>query len=64
VTGAVANWEKTFMAALPHLHYQFEPGTRFFYSNMGYAILGAALSRAAGESYTEYVPNTFFNRSA
>jgi CubicO group peptidase (beta-lactamase class C family) len=60
VTGAVANWEKTLIAALPHLHYQFEPGTRFFYSNMGYAILGAALSRAAGESYTEYVPNHIF----
>jgi CubicO group peptidase (beta-lactamase class C family) len=60
VTGPVANWEKTLIAALPHLHYQFEPGTRFFYSNIGFAVLGAALSRAAGESYVEYVPKHIF----
>jgi D-alanyl-D-alanine carboxypeptidase len=60
VTGAVADWEKTLIAALPHTHYMFEPGTRFFYSNIGYAILGAALSRAASESYTEYVPKHIF----
>lgn len=55
-TGPVADWEKTLIAALPHTHYIHEPGTRFSYSNIGYAILGAALSRAAGEPYTEYVP--------
>ena len=54
--GPVADWEKTLIAALPHTHYIYEPGTRFSYSNIGYAILGAALSRAAGERYTEYVP--------
>lgn len=59
-TGAVADWEKTLIAALPHLHYQFEPGTRFYYSNMGYAILGAALSRASGESYVEYIQKHIF----
>ena len=59
-SGPVADWEKTLIAALPHLHYQFEPGTRFSYSNMGYAILGAALSRAAGEPYLEYVPKHIF----
>lgn len=55
-TGPVADWEKTLIAALPHTHYVHEPGTRFSYSNIGYAILGAALSRASGEPYTEYVP--------
>ena len=59
-TGPVADWEKTLIAALPHLRYAFEPGTQFSYSNMGYAILGAALSRAAGESYLEYVPKHIF----
>jgi len=54
-TGPVADWEKTLIAALPHTHYIHEPGTRFSYSNIGYAILGAAVSRAAGEPYTEYV---------
>ncbi len=54
-TGRVADWEKTLIAALPHTTYKFEPGTRYSYSNIGYAILGAALERAAGKPYTEYV---------
>jgi CubicO group peptidase (beta-lactamase class C family) len=53
VTGSVANWEKTLIAALPHTHYILEPGTRYLYSNIGFAILGAALARATGEPYTE-----------
>ena len=60
VTGAVADWEKTLIAALPHTHYILEPGTQFSYSNIGYAILGAALSRAAGEPYTTYIPTHIF----
>ncbi|MGA2196291.1 MAG: serine hydrolase [Bryobacteraceae bacterium] len=56
VTGAVGDWEKTLIAALPHTHYILEPGTRYAYSNIGFAILGAALARAAGEPYVEYVP--------
>ena len=60
VTGAVADWEKTLIAALPHVRYEDEPGTRFSYSNIGYAILGAALSRAAGEPYVEYVAKHIF----
>jgi D-alanyl-D-alanine carboxypeptidase len=58
--GPVADWEKTLIAALPHLKYDFEPGTRFSYSNMGFAILGVALERAAGEPYLEYVPKHIF----
>ena len=58
--GQVADWEKTLIAALPHTHYILEPGTRFSYSNIGYAILGAALERAAGESYVEYVSKHIF----
>jgi D-alanyl-D-alanine carboxypeptidase len=58
--GPVSDWEKTLIAALPHTRYAFEPGTRFSYSNIGFAILGAALSRAAGEPYVEYVPKHIF----
>jgi CubicO group peptidase (beta-lactamase class C family) len=54
-TGPVSRWEQTLVAALDDFKYEQEPGTRFIYSNMGYAILGAALSRAAGEPYTDYV---------
>jgi CubicO group peptidase (beta-lactamase class C family) len=60
VAGPVKDWEKTLIAALPHAHYEIEPGTRFSYSNIGFAILGAALARAAGEPYVEYLPKHIF----
>jgi len=58
--GPVSEWESVMIAALPRTKYDFEPGTRFSYSNIGYAILGAALSRAAGQSYVEYVSQKIF----
>ncbi len=58
--GPVADWEKTLISALPHTRFKYEPGTHFFYSNIGYNILGAALSRAAGEPYIQYVQEHIF----
>ena len=60
LTGAVSDWEKVLIAALGDTSYEFEPGTRFSYSNIGYAILGATLGRAAGQSYTSYVQEHIF----
>jgi len=60
VKGPVADWEKMLTAARPHTHFIAEPGTRFSYSNIGYATLGAALGRVAGEPYLEYVPKHIF----
>ena len=59
-TGTVSQWEQILIAALPKLKYEKEPDTHFIYSNIGYAILGAALSRAAGESYTDYIQDHIF----
>jgi len=53
-TGPVSTWEQTLISALPHTSYAYMPGTRFLYSNIGYAILGAALGRAAGVPYTTW----------
>jgi CubicO group peptidase (beta-lactamase class C family) len=58
--GPVSAWEKVLISALPHTKYAYEPDTRYFYSNIGYAILGAALGRAAGQPYTEYVRQHIF----
>jgi CubicO group peptidase (beta-lactamase class C family) len=58
--GPVSEWEKVMIAALPRTKYDFEPDARFSYSNIGYAILGAALSRAAGQSFVDYVSQKFF----
>jgi CubicO group peptidase (beta-lactamase class C family) len=59
--GPVSEWVNVLISALPRLKYQFEPDTRYHYSNIGYAILGASLGRAAGQPFTEYVKANFFD---
>ncbi len=58
--GPVSDWENTLIRALPETRYAFEPGTRFHYSNVGYAILGAALGRCAGRPFVDYVRERIF----
>jgi D-alanyl-D-alanine carboxypeptidase len=58
--GPVSAWEKVLISALPQTKFAYEPDTHYFYSNIGYAILGAALGRAAGQPYTEYVQQQIF----
>jgi CubicO group peptidase (beta-lactamase class C family) len=53
-TGPVNQWESKVLAALAHTRYDYAPGTRFSYSNIGYAALGAALERASGTSYLRW----------
>lgn len=53
-TGPVSDWEKKLFAALPHTSYLSSPGTEYSYSNIGYATLGAALARVAGQPYVEW----------
>lgn len=59
-TGPASDWEKTLIAALPHTNYKFKPGKLFAYSNIGVAILGATLARAAGHPFTDYVSKQIF----
>lgn len=53
--GDVKDWEHVLAMALPRTRVNTEPGTAWLYSNVGYAALGAALERAAGQPYIEYV---------
>ncbi|HEX6749551.1 MAG TPA: serine hydrolase domain-containing protein [Longimicrobium sp.] len=53
--GLPAEWERSLAAALPATSYAAPPGTRYRYSNIGYAILAAALARASGERYVPWV---------
>jgi D-alanyl-D-alanine carboxypeptidase len=53
-TGPVSQWDSTLHLALSHTSIEFTPGTRFQYSNIGYAILGATLGRAAGIPYVRW----------
>ena len=53
--GPASEWLDVVIRALPQVRYEFEPDTRYQYSNIGYAILGASLQRASGKDYMEYV---------
>jgi CubicO group peptidase (beta-lactamase class C family) len=53
--GPVDGWMQTMISALPATDAVSEPGTAYRYSNIGYAILGAAISRAAKASFVDYV---------
>jgi N-acyl-D-amino-acid deacylase len=46
-----------YMAAQP---LQFDPGTRYAYSNFGYLLLGRIIERASGRSYFDYVRSAVF----
>jgi D-alanyl-D-alanine carboxypeptidase len=43
------------MGALSETTLQFDPGSRYAYSNLGYCILGAVIERVTGQSYRDYV---------
>lgn len=53
--GPAALWERRTVDAISHVHFVAGPGTRYGYSNYGYALLALALTRAAGEPYVQYV---------
>ena len=38
----------------------FPPGTKFEYSNVGYALLAAVIERASGQSYAAYLRSVIF----
>lgn len=52
---ALDSWMETLFSSLPATEAVSEPGTTYRYSNVGYAILGAAISRAAKTPFVDYV---------
>lgn len=59
-SGPIAHWHDDLLRALGKTRYIHSPGSRYSYSNIGYAILGAALARAAGQDYIGYVEEHIF----
>lgn len=53
--GSSAKWDQIVLDVLPRVTYAHEPGTKYLYCNIGYALLGVALGRAAGQPFTTYV---------
>lgn len=49
------DFERSVVSVIPQIRLTTEPGVRFTYSNLSYALLGLACSRAAGIAYHDYV---------
>jgi CubicO group peptidase (beta-lactamase class C family) len=54
-SGPIEEWENKVLQSIPLTSFEFEPGERFSYSNIGYGILGVALSHLAQAPFTELV---------
>ena len=59
-TGPIGAWESKILESIPTTRYQTAPGEAYSYSNIGYGILGLALSRAAGRPFMELVEERIF----
>jgi CubicO group peptidase (beta-lactamase class C family) len=53
--GPVRDWRRKLIAALPTTSAVRPPGASYEYSNIGYALLGLAMERAAGRRYEALV---------
>ena len=49
--GARAGWKRKTLASIPLTERRSSPGSAYEYSNVGYAVLGLALERAAGRPF-------------
>ncbi len=58
--GPPDEWENKVLACIPTASFNSGPGERFLYSNMGFALLGLALERAAGIPYIQLVQQHIF----
>jgi len=58
--GPIGEWENKVLSSIPTTDVTFSPGTKYSYSNIGYGILGLALSRAAHKPFMQMVENRIF----
>jgi len=58
------NRDKFFLEVFKtHPGLDFEPGTKFKYSNLGYVFLGQLVEKASGQTFENYVRANIFERS-
>jgi CubicO group peptidase (beta-lactamase class C family) len=58
--GPIEGWEAQILRSIPATGFALPPGTETRYSNIGYGILGLALSRAAGRPFVDLVEEEIF----
>lgn len=59
-SGAIEDWENRILEAIPTTSFESKPGEKFGYSNIGYGILGLALSRAAQKPFIDLIQKRIF----
>ncbi len=60
-TGPIGLWEDRILASIPETSYQSLPGEKYSYSNIGFGILGLAVSRAVGRPFMDLVEEYIFD---
>lgn len=58
--GPLEEWESKLLQALPTTAMVARPGEKFYYSNIGYGILGLAMCRAAGKPFDALLQEQVF----
>ncbi|MDW3192680.1 MAG: serine hydrolase domain-containing protein [Cytophagales bacterium] len=56
----VAAWDSLLLTVLPKTHFRYQPNERYAYSNIGFGILGLAISRAAQRPFTTLMQTEVF----
>jgi CubicO group peptidase (beta-lactamase class C family) len=60
-SGPISLWEDRVLASIPKTSYRSLPGEKYSYSNIGFGILGLAVSRAVGRPFTVLVKEHIFD---
>ncbi len=59
-SGSIYAWEEKVLASIPTTRYRSAPLTEYSYSNIGFGMLGLAISRAAGVPFMDLMETLIF----
>lgn len=59
-SGAIYRWEEKILESIPHTGFNTPPMTEYSYSNIGFGMLGLAISRAAGVPFMDLMAELIF----
>jgi CubicO group peptidase (beta-lactamase class C family) len=59
-TAASSATSEQMIDSFKHEPFDFDPGSKFAYDNSGYFLLGAIIEKVSGQSFNDYLRDTFF----
>jgi CubicO group peptidase (beta-lactamase class C family) len=60
-SGPISQWEEKILVSVPKTSYQSLPGEKYSYSNIGFGILGLAVSHAVGTPFMDLIQEHIFD---